>query len=79
MQTFSFSIPKLHFLHVNGKYPLGTLLNCVTKNFSLSLLKAWELLMTTALHENFTRQEIGLQSVNVNKSFKEERISLETQ
>ncbi|CAH3188191.1 unnamed protein product, partial [Porites evermanni] len=41
--------------------------------------KAWELLMTTALHENFTRQEIGLQPINVNKSFKEERISLETQ
>lgn len=35
--------------------------------------------MTTALHENFTRREIGLQPVNVNKSFKEERISLETQ
>lgn len=35
--------------------------------------------MTTALHENFARQEIGLQPVNVNKSLKEERISLETQ
>ena len=35
--------------------------------------------MTTALHENFRRQEIGLQPVSVNKSFKEERISLETQ
>ena len=40
----------------------------MTKNACLYSFKAWELLMTSAFHEDFAKQEIGLQPIDVNES-----------